>query len=124
MGGEPSLHLETISGFEPLIEAKRGDAEDFGKRRFGFLCRPVLQSALKLLQDGIFAVPAGTNDEGKAELLTISPVEAMKLREFHLRQALEPGARLFRLGISCHRAGTRRLAGEIGVALDQCQPLL
>src|SRR6478735_10844576 len=99
MGGEPSMHLETINGLEPLIEAKRGDAEDFGERCFGFLRHAVLQSAFKLLQNGVFAVPAGANDEGNAELLAIRSVEPMKLREFLLRQALEPGARLFRLGI-------------------------
>src|SRR5262249_26931935 len=85
MGGEPSMDLETIGGLEPLIEAKGGDAEDFGERCFGFLRRAVLQSAFKLLQNGVFAVPAGANDERNTEFLAIGPIEAMKLREFRLR---------------------------------------
>jgi hypothetical protein len=79
------MHLETIGGLEPLIEAKRSDAENFRERRVGFLRHAVVQSAFKLLQDGVFAMPAGANNEGNAEPLTISLVQAMKLREFRLR---------------------------------------
>ena len=84
MGREPSMHLETIGGLEPLIEAKRGDAENFSERRLGFLRHAVLQSAFKLLQDRILTVAAGANDEGNAELLAVGLVQAVKLGKFRL----------------------------------------
>jgi len=39
MGRQAAMHVEPIGGRNPLIEAKRGDAEDFGERRLGFLER-------------------------------------------------------------------------------------
>src|SRR5215470_7705995 len=124
MGRQMAVHLESIGGFDALVEAKRGDAEDFAKRRFGFRRHGVLQAAFELLQDRILAMPPHADDEGHAELLAIGVVEAMELRKFRLRQAVEAGARLFRLGIDGHGACARRLAREIRMALDQRQLLL
>ena len=46
-----AAHLETIGGRNPLIEAQRGDAEDFAERRVGLGANIVLHTARKLLQD-------------------------------------------------------------------------
>src|SRR5262249_48891802 len=107
------MHLEAIGGFDALVEAKRGDAEDFAERRFGFSRHGVLQATFKLLQDRIPAVPPHADDEWHAELLAVGVVEAMELRKLRLRQAVEAGARLLRLGIHRHSACARRLAREV-----------
>src|SRR5215813_12516042 len=96
MGREVSMHGEAIDGLDPLIEAKRRDAENFVERRFGLSRLAVLRAAFELLQDRLFAVPARTDDERDAELLAVGAVEAMKVREFLLRESVQSGARLFR----------------------------
>ena len=86
MGREAAVHLEAIGGLDPLVEAQRGDAEDFGERRFGLGRRAVVQTMLELPQDRILAVPPHADDERDGEFLAVGIVQAVKLREFRLRQ--------------------------------------
>ena len=71
MGRQPAVHLETIGGRDALIEAQRGDAEDFAERRLGLGRHIVLHAALELLQDRVPAVPAHADDERDAEFFPI-----------------------------------------------------
>ena len=124
MGRQAAVHLETIGGRNPLIEAQRGDAEDFIERRVGLGAHIVLHTTRELLQDRVPAVPAHADDERDAEFFPIGAVELMKLSKFGFRQSVETDAGLFGRGLACHRARPRCLAREIGMSLDQCQPLI
>ena len=124
MGRQAAMHLEPIGGRNPLIEAKRGDAENFPERRFGLGRRAVLHAALELPQDRVPAVPPHADDERDAKFFPIGVVEAVELGKLRVRQAIETDAGLFGRGLVGHHAGTRCLAREVGMPLDQCQPLI
>ena len=117
------LHPELVGRLDPLVEPQRADAEDLGQRRFGFRRHAVLQATLELPQDRLLAVPAHADDERNAEFLAVGIVVAVEGGVFRLRQPVEAGAGLLGLGIGRHGAGARRLAGEVGMALEQRHPL-
>jgi hypothetical protein len=67
-------------------------------------------------------VPAHADDERHGEFLAVGIVQAVELREFRLRQAVEAGARLLGPGAGGELPPARGLAREIGMRLDQVQP--
>jgi hypothetical protein len=64
-------------------------------------------------------MPAHADDEGKAELILVGIVEAMKTGELLLRQRVEPDARLLVLRLLGDGARARGLAGKIGMLAQE-----
>jgi hypothetical protein len=79
----------------------------------------VPQPALELRQDGIARVPAHTDDEGKAELRLVRVVQPVEARELLFAQAVQADARLLAPGLIGHRARSGRLAGKVGMAMQE-----
>ena len=119
MGRDPAVHLEPIRRGNAQIEPQRGDAADFGQRRFllgGFV---VAQPLFELAQDRIFAMPAHADDERHIEFFSIGVVEPVKSGELLFRKLVEPGACLLEFGIVRHRAFAGGFAREVRVSLDR-----
>ena len=62
---------------------------------------------------------AHADDERHVELGAVGVVEAMKIGERRLVQAVKPGSGLLGGGVGGELTLTRRLAGEIGMAVDE-----
>src|SRR3984893_3617554 len=124
MGGQMPVHREPLATLDTLIETQRRNPEDLGKRDLLLDPRAVLQTAFKVTQDRGPAVPAHAYDERHRELLPIRIVERMETREFLLRQPVEAGTCLLRLGGIGHRSGPRRLSREIRMTSNQRGALL
>jgi len=56
MGRQAPVHLEPIGGRKALIEAQRGDAEDFFERRLGLGARIVLHRGTERLEEQLSAL--------------------------------------------------------------------
>ena len=119
MRRQPSVHLKTIGRRDPLIEPERGDAKDFGERRFPLGRRIVLQPPRELTQDRILAMATHAYNERHAEFFPVGVIEAMKIGGLLLARPVEPGGGLLGCGIGGQFTLARGFAGKIRMAVDQ-----
>ena len=81
----------------------------------------VAEAALELPQDGVAGVAAHADDEGEAEFLAISLIEARERRELGGAEAVEAEASLLRLGRIGEAGGLADPAAQFRVSSDEGQ---
>ena len=114
-----AVNFQPIPRSHALIEPQGGDAKYFTQRGLPLGCGIVRQPPRELAQDRCLAVTADADDERHAELGAVGIVEAVEVGEFLLAQPVKPGGGLLGGGVGRQLAFARRLAGEIGMAVDQ-----
>src|SRR5258708_103654 len=99
MGAEPAVDGRHALACHLAGDPEPRDVKDFlqGRRELGG--GVVAKPALELPQDRIAAVAANTDHEGETELRLVGVVQAMKVGELLLAQAVESNARLLAPGI-------------------------
>ena len=90
--------------------------------RFLFRRGIIVQPPRELAQDRLLAVPAHADNERHGEFFAVGVVEAMEIGKLLLAEPVEPGRGLFGRRVGGELAFPRRLAGEIGMAVDQRLP--
>jgi len=94
------VHLEPVFRRYQLIDPQRRDpADSFPDRRLHLGLCVVRQPAFEIAQDGIPGVATDADDVGKAKLSAVGVLTPLECHIFGIRQPIEAGAVLLRVGI-------------------------
>src|SRR5262249_42558935 len=108
-----------LPGLDGVKQPQASDLGDLGEGGVDLLAPPVLQPYSEVFENAGFVMLARADHEWEAKLLAIRAVEPRECRVLIGREPVEPGRRLLPGRFSGQLAGDRRLAGQIGVGLDQ-----
>src|SRR5471032_3043206 len=80
-----------------------------------------MQARLEVRDNAVAIKPAHSQNKGKSKLLTVRSVERLQSVELFLSAEIEAGAALLARGFVGEFSSHRRLAGKLGMGVDQRQ---